>query len=84
MFVDGWALLAVDTRFREKWTEWFKTYKHRFLMRLLVRTKLMELAASIANLFTGLSVVKTYSAYGPWELACARDYPAFRGTHAAG
>jgi hypothetical protein len=42
-------------------------------MRLLVRTKLMEMAASLADLFTGLSVVKTYSAYGPWELACAND-----------
>ena len=84
MFVDGWSLQAVDTGFREKWTEWFKGYKQRFHMRLLVRTKLMEMAASLANLFTGLSVVKTYSAYGPWELACSKDYPAFRRAKAAG
>jgi hypothetical protein len=84
MFVDGWSLQAVDTGFRENWTQWFKGYKQRFHMRLLVRTKLMEMAASLANLFTGLSVVKTYSAYGPWELACAKDYPAFRRAQAAG
>jgi len=78
MFVDGWQLHSVDTGFREAWTEWFKLYKQRFQMRLLVRSKLMEMAASLANLFAGLSVVKTYSAYAGWEQACAKDYPAFR------
>ena len=78
MFVDGWQLHSVDTGFREGWTAWFRPYKERVHMRLLVRSKLMEMAASLANLFTGLSVVKTYSAYAAWEQACARDYPAFR------
>jgi len=77
MFVDGWQLHAVDTGFREGWTAWFKLYKDRFHMRLLVRSKLMEMAASLANLITGLSVVKTYSTYTAWEQACAQDHPPF-------
>jgi hypothetical protein len=79
MFVDGWLLTSVDTGFREQWTEWFKTNKQRFHMQLLVRTKLMDMAASLANLFTGLNVIKTYSNIANWELACRRDLPSFRG-----
>jgi len=78
MFVDGWELHSVDTGFREAWTEWFKTHKERFVMRLLVRSKLMEMAASLANLFTGLSVIKTYSNCAHWERACMQDFPTFR------
>ncbi len=78
MFVDGWGLKSVDTEFRERWTEWFKPNRERFRMRLLVRTKLMEMAASLANLLTGLAVIKTYSSVATWEAACAGDFPAFR------
>jgi len=78
MFVDGWELQAVDTGFREAWTIWFRRNKQLFQMRLLVRTKLMVMAASLANLFTGLNVVKTYSTYESWEQACIKDYPSFR------
>jgi len=78
MFVDGWELQAVDTGFREAWTIWFRRNKQLFQMRLLVRTKLMVMAASLANLFTGLNVVKTYSSYESWEQACIKDYPSFR------
>jgi hypothetical protein len=38
----------------------------------------MEMAASLANLFTGLSVVKTHSTYAAWEQACRKDLPEFR------
>jgi hypothetical protein len=78
MFVDGWALHSVDTGFREQWTEWFKLHKQHFHMRLLVRTKLMDMAASLANLFTGISVIKSYSNVAAWEHACRSDFPAFR------
>ena len=78
MFVDGWLLTSVDTGFREQWTEWFKANKQRFHMQLLVRTKLMDMAASLANLFTGVNVIKTYSNIANWELACRRDFPSFR------
>ncbi|MEY4548905.1 MAG: hypothetical protein RL685_5100 [Pseudomonadota bacterium] len=78
VFVDGWELQAVETGFREAWTAWFKLNKQHFRMQLLVRTKLMEMAASLANLFTGLSVVKTHSTYAAWEQACRKDLPEFR------
>jgi hypothetical protein len=80
MLVDGWALHSVDTLFRERWTEWFKANKERFHMHLLVRTKLMDMAASLANLFTSISVIKSYSNAGSWERACRQDFPAFRRT----
>ena len=83
MFVDGWDLKSVDTAFREHWTEWFKPNRDRFAMRLLVRTKLMEMAASLANLLTGLAVIKTYSSVTAWEATCAADFPAFRKGRAA-
>jgi hypothetical protein len=79
MFVDGWELRSVDSGFREAWTVWFKAHKERFHMRLLVRTKLMDMAASLANLFTGMTVIKTYSSIALWERACVRDFRGFRG-----
>ena len=80
MFVDGWALHSVDTGFREQWTEWFKSHKAHFHMQLLVRSRLVDMAASLANLFTGISVIKSYSNAGAWEHACRKDFPAFRHT----
>jgi hypothetical protein len=78
MIVDGWELRSVDTGFREAWTEWFKLHRQHFGMRLLVRSKLMDMAASLANLFTGVSVIKSFSNIGAWERACAADFPGFR------
>jgi hypothetical protein len=78
LLVDGMHLRSVDTGYRESWTEWFKLHKTQFVMRLLVRTKLMDMAASLANLMTGVSVVKTYSNVRLWQEACRADFPAFR------
>jgi hypothetical protein len=78
MFVDGWDLKSVDTDFRDPWTEWFKQHRERFRMRLLVRTKLMEMAASLANLLTGIAVIKTFSNVTAWEAACTAEFPGFR------
>jgi hypothetical protein len=78
MVTDAWELASVDTGFREAWTEWFKAHKHHFRMELLVRTRLMQMAADLANLFTGLAVVKTYSKVPEWERAVAREVPSFR------
>jgi len=77
MIVDGWDLRSVETGFREAWTEWFKLHRQHFQMRLLVRSKLMDMAASIANLFTGTSVIKTYSNVVAWERACSDALPGF-------
>jgi hypothetical protein len=82
LLVDGWDLKSVDSGYREAWTEWFKVHKQDFRMTLLVRTKLMEMAASLANLFTGAHVVSTHSTIGAWERAAARDVTGFRRTPA--
>src|SRR5690348_16711984 len=78
MLVDGWDLKSIDTDFRDPWTEWFKQHRDRFRMRLLVRTKLMEMAASLANLLTGIAVIKTFSNVPAWEAACTAEFPGFR------
>jgi hypothetical protein len=78
MFVDGWELHSVDTGFREAWTAWFKLHRAHFHMRLLVRSALMDMAASMANLMTGIHVIKTYSNVARWERACTEDFPSFR------
>ncbi len=78
MFVDGRELHAIDTKFREGWTEWFTQHRQQFRMRLLVRSKLMDMAASLANLFTGMTVIKTYSSVTTWEQACCSDHREFR------
>lgn len=82
MFADGWDLRSVDTAFREAWTAWFKRYRDRFQMQLLVRTKLMEMAASLANLFTGLTVITIHSSTSHWERACTKSLPGFCGRQA--
>jgi hypothetical protein len=61
MLVDGWELKSIEAGYREAWTEWFKVHKNDFGMTLRVRSKLMEMAASLANLFTGSSVITTHS-----------------------
>jgi hypothetical protein len=38
----------------------------------------MEMAASLANLLTGLAVIKTYSSVAAWEAASVVDFPAFK------
>ena len=83
MFVDGWNLRSVDTGFRETWTVWFKANREHFHMQLLVRTKLMEMAASLANLFTGVAVIKTYSNVRSWERACTDDFRGFQRHYSA-
>jgi hypothetical protein len=83
MFVDGWHLRSVDTGFREAWTVWFKVNRQHFHMQLLVRTKLMEMAASLANLFTGFAVIKTYSNVRTWERACTEDFSGFQRRYQA-
>jgi hypothetical protein len=85
MLVDGWELRSVEPAFREAWTEWFKGHRDHFHMRLLVQSKLMVMAASLANLFSGSTVIKTYSNIALWERDCAREFQGFRGrTKAAG
>ena len=83
MITDAWELSSVDSGYREAWTAWFKAHKQSFRMTLLVRSKLMEMAASLANLFTGLSVVTTYSKVPDWERAVRRDVPGFQRTSPA-
>jgi len=83
MFVDGWNLRSVDTGFREAWTVWFKANREHMHMQLLVRTKLMEMAASLANLFTGVAVIKTYSNVRSWERACTDDFRGFQRHYSA-
>jgi hypothetical protein len=75
---DAEALSSVDTGFREAWTEWIKLHKHEFRMELFVRTKLMEMAAGLVNLFTGVNVVKTSASVEAWQRSVARDVPGFR------
>lgn len=76
--VDGWDLRSVDTAFREAWTEWFERHRQRFQMRLLVRSELIDMAASLANLFTGVKVIETYSSVEAWERDCRQDVPNFQ------
>jgi hypothetical protein len=80
LVVDGWDLSAIETGYREAWTVWFKKHKRQFRMTLLVRSKLVLMAASLANLFTGISVIATYSDILAWEIAARRDVPGFKKT----
>jgi hypothetical protein len=77
ILVDGWDLRSVEPAFRESWTAWFKVHRDRIHVRLLVQSKLMVMAASLANLFSSTTVVKTYANVGVWERDCAGDFPGF-------
>jgi hypothetical protein len=44
----------------------------------------MDMAASLANLFTGMSVIKSDSSIASWEQACTREFPSFRRRDTAG
>jgi hypothetical protein len=77
LIVDGWDLSSVETGYREAWTVWFKKYRKQFRMSLLIRSKMMVMAARLANLFTGMSVITIYSDPVVWEAAARRDVPGF-------
>jgi hypothetical protein len=49
-------------------------------MTLLVKSKLMEMAASLANLFTGVRVIATFSSIAEWERVVATDVAGFKRT----
>ena len=78
MAVDAWELSSVESGFREAWTVWFKAHKRDVQMELLIKSKLMEMAASLANLFTGAKIVSTHSRVEEWERAVAKAVPGFR------
>lgn len=78
MAVDAWELSSVESGFRETWTTWFRAHKHDVSMELLIRSKLMEMAASLANLFTGVNLISTHSKVDEWERAVAKSVPGFR------
>jgi hypothetical protein len=78
LIVDGWDLASVETGYREAWTVWFKKYRKQFRMTLLVRSKMMVMAARLANLFSGSSVITIYSDITAWQVAARRDMPGFQ------
>lgn len=78
LIVDGWDLSSVETGYREAWTAWFKKYRKQFHMTLLVRSKMMVMAARIANLFSGSNVITIYSDVAAWEVAARREAPDFQ------
>ncbi len=78
LLTDAWELRSIDTGFREAWTAWMREHPGRFHMRLLLQSRLMEMAASLANLFAGSRVIHTYSDLNAWERACTADLPSFQ------
>lgn len=78
VFVDGWELHSVETGFRERWTEWFRKNRQRVRVHMLVRSKLLEMAISLVNLFAEAPAIQIYSAADDWERGCAAHHPGFK------
>lgn len=77
MFVDGREIVAMNTQYREEWTEWIRANKSQFRGLFLIKSALMTMVANIANMMAGLRVVETYSDPVKFELDCAKIYPGF-------
>jgi hypothetical protein len=74
--VDGYDS-TVSTEFREEIAAWFRDHREVAVARILIRSKLLDMAISVANLVAGKHVLIPYSDVGEWESAGRRECPHF-------
>lgn len=76
--VDAYDQSAIRVELREALTTFFKEQKGRdFKAAMLVQSKLVEMAASVANLLTGVSFISVYSDVRSWEAFGKQHVPGF-------
>lgn len=76
--VDATESSRMTTGFREQMTSWFKTNQGRVRVHMLIRSKLLEMGLTVANLAIGMTAAKAYSNAVAWESAGRSESPRFR------
>jgi hypothetical protein len=76
LMVDGFDVKMHTTEFREDMTAWFRDNESAFV-HMLVRSPMVQMALSVANLVMGSSRAKTYQSVSEWEAAGRREVASF-------
>lgn len=77
--VDSYDQTAIRADLREQLTEFFREQRHHdFSAGMLMRSKLIEMAATVANMIAGISFITLFSKVHEWEAFAQRDVPGFR------
>ncbi len=76
--VDATQSSRMTTEFRERMTSWFKSNKGRVRVHMLMKSKLLEMALNVANLFIGMDAARAYSTATEWEAAGRSESTGFR------
>jgi phosphopantothenate synthetase len=76
--VDSYDARHTETAFRDGLMDWLREHKGVVRANLLVRSKVLELAATVVNLFVGTPVIEVFSSIDAWERAGREHFPAFR------
>lgn len=76
--VDATLSSRMTTKFRDQMTGWFKDNKGNVRVHMLIKSKLLEMALNVANLFIGMNAARAYSSASEWEAAGRAESPKFR------
>ena len=76
LMVDGTETRMHTTEFREVMTNWFRT-RETAVVHMLIRSKLLDMALTVANLTMGSPRAKAYTEASEWEAVGCREAAAF-------
>jgi hypothetical protein len=77
LMVDGTETKMHTTEFREVMTNWFRT-RETAVVHMLIRSKLLDMALTVANLTMGSARAKAYMDADEWEAVGRREALAFK------
>ncbi|WP_438022604.1 hypothetical protein [Sorangium sp. So ce233] len=76
--VDALESNRMETDFRDQMTEWLKKNSQRAEAHLLIRSMLLKMAVSVANLVIGAATTHAYTDVAAWEAVGQRAIPGFK------
>ncbi len=77
LMVDGSETRMHTTEFREVMTNWFMP-RTTAVVHMLIRSKMLDMALTVANLAMGSTRAHTYVDAGAWEAVGRREASSFR------
>ncbi len=78
LFFDLRARKTVARTSRDNWAEWSKRNRDRLRLRLLVTSKLVDMAVSVMAMLAGGIPMKSFTDVAEFERAIAAEVPGFR------
>lgn len=71
-FIDASEVSSVDSEFRDRASGWSKSHPNKNETHVLLRSKMVEMAISLMNLFSGRPGMHAYTDRAKWEGAAKK------------